>query len=59
MSNTVKVQFTKEQVKYLLKKTGASDAQEAVQLFMKIIKEEKVDVAKTQEYLNRLMDMDG
>lgn len=59
MSNSYKIHFDSAEVKYLIKKTGCKDPHEAVEVFSKIIKEEKIDPRKMHEYLNRLMEKDG
>ena len=57
MSN-VKINFTRDQVSYLMHKTGADEPQEAVDIFGKLLKECSVDPYKVHDYLKRLMEMD-
>lgn len=58
MNRSAKVHFDMEQIQYLVVKTGADDPSQAVEIFMEIIRSEKVDPFKIEVYLQRLMEMD-
>lgn len=58
MNRSAKVHFDTEQLQYLVGKTGAEDPSEAVEIFMEIIRSERVDPFKIEVYLQRLMEMD-
>lgn len=58
MQRSGRIHFDRAQVDYLMKKTGAEDASQAVEVFMNIIRIEKVDPFKIEVYLTRLMEMD-
>lgn len=53
------VQFTKKQVEYLMRKTGAEEPDEAIEIFMVIISNERIDPTKIPLYMKKLMDKDG
>lgn len=53
------VRFTKEQVKFLMRKTGSDDPNEAIDIFSQIIKLENIDPSKMITYLNKLMEKEG
>lgn len=59
MNRSGRIHFDREQVDYLIKKTGEDDAHKAVEVFAKLIKELGIDPFKMQIYLKRLMEMDG
>lgn len=52
------VHFTKEQIEYLMKKTGSEDPNEAMEIFSLIIREERIDPSKMPTYVNKLMERD-
>lgn len=54
-----KIQFDRAQVDYLMEKTGATEPQEAVEIFAKLIRELQIDPHKMHAYLKRMMEMDG
>lgn len=54
-----KVHLTKEQIEYLLMKTGAQSTQEAFELLSAAMVAEKVDPLRMPEYLNKMMEKDG
>ena len=58
MNRSGRIHFDRAQVDYLIEKTGADDASEAIEIFMEVIKIEKVDPFKIEQYLTRLMEMD-
>lgn len=59
MSKQFSVKFTRKQVEYLMTKTGANDPDEAIELFMVIISEERIDPSQIPTYVKKLMDKDG
>jgi len=52
------VQFTKEQVQYLMNRLGVSTTEEAMEMFATAIRQEGVDPTKMPLYVNKLMEMD-
>jgi hypothetical protein len=59
MSNrSGRIHFDREQIDYLLWKTGEDDTSLAVEMFMDAVRKEKVDPFKIEQYLARLMEMD-
>ncbi len=59
MNQSGKIHFDREQVNYLIKKTGQEDPQAAVEAFANLIRLENIDPFKMHEYLKRLMEKDG
>ena len=59
MNRSGRINFDREQVDYLIEKTGEADASAAVEIFMEAIRFNKVDPFKIEAYLKRLMEMDG
>ena len=53
------VKFTKKQIEYLMNKTGTDDPQEAVEIFIGIIKDEKMDPLKMPLYINKIMEREA
>lgn len=53
------IQFSKKQVEYIMHKTGDADPDAAIQTFMVIISEERIDPTKVHIYVKKLMDKDG
>lgn len=58
-NRTGSVYFNKEQIDYLMFKTGSSDAREAVEIFAILIKEENVDPMQMPLYVDKMMEKDG
>lgn len=52
------ISFTLEQIKYLMDALDEDDPDEALDLFMKIIQEERVDPERVHTYLDKLMKKD-
>lgn len=52
-----KIQFTKEQAEFLMVSAGSESLQEAIEVFVKIIKEERIDPKNIPTILKRLMEM--
>lgn len=59
MNHSGMFSFTKEQVEYLMDKTGADDPYEAIDIFAVALRDERVDPNKLMAYLTRLMLKDG
>lgn len=57
MSGTV--HFTKEQVEYLMIKTGADDPDEALEIFATLIRRENIEATKMPFYIKKLMEKEG
>lgn len=58
MNRSGRIHFDRQQVDYLIEKTGADDASQAIEIFMQAVRIEKVDPFKIEAYLKRLMEMD-
>ncbi|MCX9024659.1 MAG: hypothetical protein OIN85_01020 [Candidatus Methanoperedens sp.] len=58
MSETT-VSFSKRQIEYLIKKTGADNPQEAIEIFALIIRDERIEPTRMLLYLNKVMEKDG
>lgn len=59
MSKNEKVSFTKKQILYLIEKTGAKDADEAMDILTFCFSKEHVEHSKMPAYVNKLMEKDG
>lgn len=59
MTRSHRVQFTSQQVEYLMEKTGAESPEEAIEVFITIIESERIDPAQINAYLDTLMSRDG
>jgi hypothetical protein len=57
MSSTV--HFTREQVEFLMRKTGADDPEEALEIFSVIIRSENIEPTKMPLYIKKLMEREG
>ena len=53
------INFSKEQIKYLMDKTGANSPQEAIEIFAIILRTEYIDISKMIICVNKLMNKDG
>jgi hypothetical protein len=58
MNRSGRIHFDREQIEYLIEKTGEEDVSRAVEVFMEATRKEKVDPFKIEAYLKRLMEMD-
>lgn len=58
MTRSGRIHFDREQVDYLMGKTGETDPSSAIEAFMEAARAEKVDPFKIEQYLKRLMEMD-
>lgn len=52
------VHFTRDQIEYIVKKTGCDDPNDAMETFIAIITEERVQHDKIHVYLKKLMERD-
>lgn len=53
------VHFTKEQIVFLLKVTGASTPNEAVEILVSIMQAERIDPTQMPIYIKKLMERQG
>jgi len=53
------INFTRQEVEYLMVKTGASSFNEALEIFSKLIQMERINPEKMPEYVRKLMEKDG
>ena len=58
MTRSRRIQFTLEQVDYLIVKTGAEGPDEAMEIFLTIIESERIDPMEMNAYLDKLMTRD-
>lgn len=58
MSKTTTIHFTQKQIEYLIKKTGADNADEAAEIFIVMMNEERIDPSKMTVYLDKIMEKD-
>ena len=59
MSKQFSVQFTKRQIEYLMLKLGSATTDEAIETFMTLISEERVDPLQAPLFVKKLMEKDG
>lgn len=52
------VHFTREQIDYLMRKTGSEDPEEAMEVFVGLMTREGIPTSKIPVYLNKLMERD-
>lgn len=57
--NRGSIRFTKKQLEYLIKKTGAGEPDEAVEILVKLFMELDLDPFKMQDCVDLLMKKDG
>lgn len=59
MTRSATVHFTREQVEFLMLKTGADDPDEALEIFSLAIRKESVDPTQMPLYVKKLMEREG
>lgn len=52
------VHFTREQIEFIMQKTGSEDPNEAIEIFCNILRQERVDASEMPKYLTKLMARD-